>query len=200
MSSNCSKEQYLSRHDDMIPRNGHYLQIEQGFRFANGMAMKIKMNQFETLADLHGLIDLLIAKGVISSREFTQRRMLIQRELEEEFSQDPFQVIMDSTPDKYSLEPVQINCQDRIHLCKAACCTLSVPLSIQDLDERIAKWDYGLPYTLAINQEGYCIHFDNPKKRCSIYENRPATCRIYDCRNDPRIWKDFDAKIPAIEG
>jgi hypothetical protein len=26
-----------------------------------------------------------------------------------------------------------------------------------------------------------------------VYANRPTICRTYDCRNDARIWADFDA-------
>jgi Fe-S-cluster containining protein len=32
---------------------------------------------------------------------------------------------------------------------------------------------------------------------CTIYEKRPASCRAYDCRADPRVWIDFEARIPA---
>jgi hypothetical protein len=32
-----------------------------------------------------------------------------------------------------------------------------------------------------------------------VYEHRPAICRTYDCRKDPRIWIDFEKRIPAPE-
>jgi hypothetical protein len=32
---------------------------------------------------------------------------------------------------------------------------------------------------------------------CTVYAQRPGACRAYDCRHDPRVWIDFDARIPA---
>jgi Fe-S-cluster containining protein len=41
------------------------------------------------------------------------------------------------------------------------------------------------------------VHFDRESGRCLVYENRPATCRVFDCRDDKRIWTDFEKRIPA---
>jgi hypothetical protein len=30
-----------------------------------------------------------------------------------------------------------------------------------------------------------------------VYAQRPGACRAYDCRHDPRVWIDFEARIPA---
>ena len=32
---------------------------------------------------------------------------------------------------------------------------------------------------------------------CTAYDYRPSTCRTYDCREDRRVWIDFEARIPA---
>jgi hypothetical protein len=32
-----------------------------------------------------------------------------------------------------------------------------------------------------------------------VHHARPRTCRVYDCRRDPRIWLDFERRIPAPE-
>ena len=32
---------------------------------------------------------------------------------------------------------------------------------------------------------------------CQVHAYRPYVCRAYDCRNDKRIWLDFDQMIPA---
>ncbi|MBD2080952.1 YkgJ family cysteine cluster protein [Leptolyngbya sp. FACHB-17] len=93
----------------------------------------------------------------------------------------------------------QIDCQSRLHLCKARCCKLSFPLSFQDLDERIIAWDYSKPYQIRQSAEGYCVHCDRTTRGCSVYEHRPTVCRAYDCRNDQRIWIDFEQRIPAPE-
>jgi Fe-S-cluster containining protein len=110
--------------------------------------------------------------------------------------------LQNSIPDKYSLpagEP--IDCENRVALCKAACCRLNVLLSPQDLAEGIASWDPQRPYFNAQDAAGYCAHLDQPACRCSIYANRPAPCRLYDCRHDSRIWTSFENRIanPALE-
>ena len=37
----------------------------------------------------------------------------------------------------------EIDCENRIHLCKAACCRLPFALSKQDVQEGVVKWDLG---------------------------------------------------------
>jgi len=179
-------------------RNGT-AQLDKGLRFVNSMIMKTKVDYFESLVDLHGLIDLMIAKGLINSREFVQRREMIKESLRKEFAQDRFQVELDPTPDKYQITPSIIDCDQRYPLCKARCCTLRVTLSSQDLDEGIARWEYASPYSLAASEDGYCVHLQRPENTCAIYENRPAVCRAYSCKNDERIWKNFESKTPAAE-
>jgi hypothetical protein len=43
--------------------------------------------------------------------------------------------------------------------------------------------------------DGYCHHLERPTQRCGIYDNRPFVCRSYDCRQDQRIWLDFDQRV-----
>jgi len=47
--------------------------------------------------------------------------------------------------------------------------------------------------------DGYCQHLERNGQRCSIHENRPVPCRGYDCRNDKRIWSDFDKMLLSPE-
>lgn len=101
-------------------------------------------------------------------------------------------------PDKYNMlhgEPV--DCADRMPLCKGRCCKLTIVLTEQDLDEGKLKWDLQEPYVLRRAQDRRCIYQDRTSGFCTNYEHRPATCRGYSCRNDRRIWLDFDNKIPA---
>ncbi len=86
-----------------------------------------------------------------------------------------------------------------MHLCKARCCTFGFPLSFQDLDERIVKWNYEHPYKNRQRPEdGYCVHNSCDDKGCEIYDHRPSVCRTYDCREDTRIWIDFEGRVPAV--
>jgi Fe-S-cluster containining protein len=90
----------------------------------------------------------------------------------------------------------QINCHERIHACKGACCALRFALSRQDVEEGVVRWDLGRPYLNRQAADGYCVHSDPTSRSCGAYAQRPAPCRIYDCRSDDRIWLDFDKMIP----
>ena len=41
------------------------------------------------------------------------------------------------------------------------------------------------------------MHNDPSSHGCTVHEYRPRVCRRYDCRHDPRIWTDFENRIPA---
>ena len=97
--------------------------------------------------------------------------------------------------DKYTFQgEARIDCENRTHLCKAACCRLRFALSKQDIEEGRIKWDLGRPYMIAHDAEGYCTHLDRETSRCTVRESRPLPCRGYDCRQDKRIWLDFATK------
>ncbi len=110
----------------------------------------------------------------------------------------PTRVSLDFGGDKYTTEPAHVPCDELIHLCHGRCCRLTFSLSTQDLDERVIRWDYGQPYLIRQRKsDGYCVHSDPMSRACTVHAQRPRTCRAYDCRNDKRIWTDFENKIPA---
>ena len=88
--------------------------------------------------------------------------------------------------------------EELMPICKARCCKLSFALSTEDLDEGVIRWDYGQPYRIRQRaSDGYCVHNDPRSGGCTVHQHRPAICRRYDCRNDTRIWTDYEARIPA---
>jgi hypothetical protein len=100
--------------------------------------------------------------------------------------------------DKYEVSsPTDLDCAALIPLCQGRCCRLMFSLSFQDLDEGQVRWDYRRPYRIRQREDGVCVHADPATHACGVYEVRPATCRRYDCRKDPRIWEDFERRIPA---
>ena len=106
-------------------------------------------------------------------------------------------VLQDPEYDKYTFQDgTEIDCENRVHLCKAACCRLPFALSKQDIREGVVRWDLGEPYLIDQGEDGYCTHLDRGTCGCTIYKNRPVPCRGFDCRNDKRIWLDFENKIP----
>ncbi len=99
--------------------------------------------------------------------------------------------------DKYEVANSAIDCPSLIHLCRARCCTFAVELTAQDIDEGSVRFELDEPYMLRHERDGYCTHLDRATLGCGAYHHRPATCRDYDCREDPRVWIDFERRIPA---
>ena len=107
-------------------------------------------------------------------------------------------VALHTGSDKYAAVAVEIPCAELIPLCGARCCSFTFPLSTQDLDEGVIRFDYGKPYMIRQrSSDGYCVHSDPITRACDAHAARPGTCRSYDCRNDKRIWIDFENRIPA---
>jgi hypothetical protein len=99
--------------------------------------------------------------------------------------------------DKYSVESPDIDCAALIPLCGARCCSFEVMLSRQDLAERKLPFVVEQPYMLPrdpVSKRCACM---DERGACTAYDYRPATCRTYDCREDRRVWIDYDKRIPA---
>ncbi len=172
--------------------------LRGGLRFANLLA---SFNQEDTRtlkALLNALVEILIGKGIIHLTEIDERRELLMRALAEKEEAGP-RVQLVAGPDKYEVPGSGIDCSARTQLCRSACCTFRFPLSVQDLDEGVVKWDYLRPYAIACGPDGYCIHLDRRTLECTIYDQRPAVCRGYSCRDDRRVWENFETRTPNRE-
>jgi Fe-S-cluster containining protein len=92
--------------------------------------------------------------------------------------------------DKYA-EPPRDGppCLELLPICGARCCGFEVTLSSQDLDEGVLRWELGRPYILRHGPDRRCVHLG--ATGCDAYAHRPAICRRYDCREDPRVWADY---------
>jgi Fe-S-cluster containining protein len=170
------------------------VQLEGGMRFIHQMEVQGRVEQTQLAIESSALVDLLIAKGIISMREFDERLQTArQRQTEREMGQS-FPT-MGEQEDKYSVTSPDIPCAELLHLCRAACCNMVFSLSLQDLEEGKLKWNYAAPYRIRQDAiTGKCVHFNDG---CDVYDHRPNACRKYDCRNDSRIWEDFAQRIPA---
>lgn len=110
----------------------------------------------------------------------------------------PGRVNFDLGPSKYDVEPSTPPCDEVLHLCLARCCTFNFALSPLDLDEGVLRWDYGQPYLIRQRaSDHYCVHNDATTRHCTVHAQRPRVCRTYDCTHDPRVWIDFEKRIPA---
>jgi Fe-S-cluster containining protein len=171
--------------------------VERGLRFNHLVEHQTRAKLADLSASFYALVETMIAKGVVPVDEYEKRRQItLAREQEKQKTEIAPQVSL--IPDKYKLEALpEIDCEARVHLCKAKCCTLVFPLSVQDLDERVVRWDYSKPYQIGRRPDGYCVHNEPGTCHCTVYDHRPGICRRYDCRTDKRIWSDFEARIPA---
>ncbi len=149
----------------------------------------------------YALIELLSERGLISIEELDERKKQVNRRLSEKFSETGMGVALtkEEQDDVGNPQSVEIDCQNRVHLCQAACCRLRFALTVPDVENGKVKWNLGQPYMIRQGEDGYCHHFDRKARFCSIYEDRPFVCRSYDCRNDKRIWQDFEKKIVSPE-
>lgn len=173
-------------------------EIAEGFRYAHFRADANTGRLLDVAATITATLDLLQERGLLDPSELEQRKAAAVESLKERFA-DRGMGVMYQHPerDKYSF-PLEtpIDCEARVHLCKAACCRLPFALSRQDVEEGVVRWDFSRPYVIAHDADGCCHHLDRSKRCCSIYTQRPVPCRGYDCRNDRRIWSDFQRRIP----
>jgi len=143
--------------------------------------------QFETLIEIM-LASAALRPGHADLIARLRRRVELSRTTGVELGRDT---------DKYTVEGEPIDCEARLALCQARCCSFSVVLSRQDVEEGELAWDIDHPYRLRRDPDGYCSNLGRADARCQRYDHRPGTCRSYSCRNDQRVWIDFEARIPA---
>jgi len=107
------------------------------------------------------------------------------------------QLELSSYSNKYEVVNSHVDCENRMHLCHGRCCSFNVKLSKQDLKEGKLEWRIDEPYLLEQTPQGYCVYQVAETGFCGNYQYRPGPCREYDCRDDARVWIDFDKMIPA---
>jgi Fe-S-cluster containining protein len=178
-------------------------EVAAGLLYAHSRANANTSRALENASFLYALIELLQEKGIISIEELDQRKAAVAKRVENRFLGKGMGVMLqEPEQDKYTFTgEAHIDCENRVHLCKAACCRLSFPLSRQDINEGIVKWELGSPYLIAQDARGYCKHMEQSTCQCTIREHRPIPCRAYDCRQDVRIWSDFNNMVvnPQLE-
>jgi len=178
-------------------------EVAAGFRYAHFRADANTCKLLEIGSFLYAAIDLLSKKGLLDLAELDEHKKKAATNLVEKFADRGMGVVYQKPEyDKYKFEgEVEIDCESRIHLCRAACCKLRFALSRQDVEEGIVGWDFSAPYLIARGVDGYCQHLHREKRCCTIHAQRPVACRAFDCRSDKRIWLDFEKRLvnPALD-
>ncbi|MBA3541502.1 MAG: YkgJ family cysteine cluster protein [Deltaproteobacteria bacterium] len=150
----------------------------------------------ELQQQLETLVDVLIQAGTLKPGHAALLARLRKRV---EIARTPA-IELSDVDDKYQEVGEPIDCESRLALCQARCCSFQVTLSRQDLLEGEVAWEIDRPYRLPRSRDGYCMYLARDADevgRCTNYQVRPATCRSYSCKDDARVWIDFDARIPA---
>jgi hypothetical protein len=176
-------------------------EVAEGLLYVHSRANANTSKLLEVASFSYALMELLMERGLISIEELDERKRVVGERLLEKFTEKGMGVALtkDGT-DKYACQStVAIDCENRIPLCRAACCRLRFALTLQDVEEGRVKWDLGRPYMIRHDPDGYCHHLDRQRQGCGIYEQRPVVCRGYDCRKDTRIWADFEIRVVSPE-
>lgn len=173
-----------------------------GLRYCHGQLNGHSLRLFEALSYCYALAETLIAKGLAGIDELEARKDAAAQRVAAHFQQQRLGVQMGEERDKYNLggQEARLDCAGRRDLCRAACCKLNFALSPQDIEEGTVRWRLDQPYMIRHGADGYCVHLDRETLQCTIYERRPAICRLYSCRNDQNVWLDYDRSVvnPAL--
>lgn len=171
--------------------------LAQGLIYAHNRANMNTAEVHQSNAKIQALVEMLVERGVIEEDELDQRQQVVSEDLRRSYVERGMAVAMQEFGvSKYEFDgAAEIDCASRLHLCEAACCRLPLALSREDVREGIVEWELGNPYMIAQAEDGYCVHLDRSTHRCGVYCQRPIPCRGYDCREDSRIWLDFEGMV-----
>ncbi len=197
----------------MEPSNGKLTQLLSRVRdeLSSGLLYnhtRINFNTTKTLEStsfLYALIELLSEKGIISIDELDKRKKKVAERQVKKFTESGLGLMyQDPEYDKYTFEKEAcVDCETRLDVCKAVCCKLPYALSKQDVEERIVRWEFGKPYLIAHDTDGYCVHLNRETYKCAVHEHRPVPCRGFDCKDNKKwkVWQDYDQKFlnPELE-
>jgi hypothetical protein len=144
------------------------------------------------------IMDVELLKRAVSS--WGQLGVLERQRIEKELVLDlfPARIVRPGTGVAVatsSCVDVDIDCQNRLHLCKAACCRIfNILLTAEEIDSNRYDWNPRLPYTLHKNRLG-CVYLCSSNWSCSVHDGRPSSCKGFSCKNDQRIWLDYENRI-----
>jgi Fe-S-cluster containining protein len=180
---------------DSVSQWAQHADVASGLAYLHTRVNATAGRSLESAAFVYALIDLLVEMGVISVEQIDDRKeQFVERLLQRYKQHDPGVALQEPNQDKSTFaQTANIDCGKRVHLCKSACCKMVFPLSQQDIEEGVIRWELTKPYVIAKGADGYCHHVDRSSLGCCVHAQRPLPCRAYDCRHDQRIWLDFDS-------
>ena len=171
-------------------------EVLRGLIYAHNRANANTAAAHEANATLHALVELLVERGVMDGETFQARREQAAEQLRREYLERGMAVAMQEFGvSKYEFKGgAEIDCEDRLHLCKAACCRLPFALSKQDVQEGIVKWDLGQPYLNARTSRATAPIWSVARAAAPSIIIAPfrAGARLPEGQ---RIWLDFEKRV-----
>lgn len=164
-------------------------QVERGSLFTHTALTEYAVRANETEAIVNGLVDYLVAHGLVESDALVAAIESARGAAAEhgELATAGVAIRQDGG------EPAApVDCEARLPICKAVCCRLRFALTVGEIESGPVKWDLGKPYYNRQDADGYCHRMDAGRCSCTVYADRPSVCRSYSCAGDARIWTDFD--------
>lgn len=168
-------------------------ELRDSLRFLYKIVVHQQASIEQVTHELTALTDALVASNSLSTGKLNEVRAI--RDRQPPTRKGPTLPIVQAAPDKYAVAAAELPCAEAAPMCHAACCKMDFELSPQDVEEGIVRWDVARPFFIAHDAHGTCRH--NERRACVIHEQRPAMCRVYDCSKDPRVWRDFDTRVPS---
>jgi hypothetical protein len=176
-----------------------YKDISSGLLYTHSRINDNTSKTLESTSFLYALIELLVEKNLLTIEELDERKRQVAERLVKRFVDSGLGLMyQDPEFDKYTFDKeADVDCESMLDKCKAICCKLPFALSKQDVEEGIIRWEFGRPYLIAHNEDGYCAHLDRNTYKCTVREYRTVPCRGFDCRNNKQwhIWEDYEKGI-----
>ncbi|RPI75875.1 MAG: YkgJ family cysteine cluster protein [Desulfobacteraceae bacterium] len=186
-----------NEHDDELTQMAG--EVADGLLYTHARLTYNIQHTLKNASFLYALIELLDEKKIITIEELEERKRKTAEQLIKRFEDSRIGLLyQEPEEDKYLFEPKEtIDCEPRLPVCKAICCRIPFALSKQDVEERTIRWEFGRPYLIGHDDEGYCVHLDKKSYRCNIYEQRPVPCRGFNCKENERwsVWRDYEGSI-----
>jgi len=177
-------------------RQPSFVDMRRGLVYAHNRVNANTAELHRACATLEALSDLLVEHGLLQRDEVEERKQAAADILRQQYMGLGMATAMQEFGvSKYQFQHASVvDCENRVHLCRSACCKLPLALSREDIQEGVVQWELGQPYMIAHGADGYCVHMSRETRGCTVYEKRPIPCRGYDCSKDQRIWLDFEQK------
>jgi Fe-S-cluster containining protein len=172
-------------------------QVELGALYSHAELSKQAKRLNDSYALVNGLVELLIERDLVDSKELLASIESVREQIAEHGQEMSVDVAV--RVDGSDVKSSSVDCEARMHLCRAVCCSFRWPLSTEEVEQGLLKWDLARPYFNRVGPDGYCHQCESGTHHCGVYEQRPTPCRQYSCEGDDRVWKDFDNMIPNQE-